>query len=318
MFNKKLLFFFISFVLVTATVFAQQDTTTVEDDDDFFSENHDNHWWKNWDENWMDWEFRGTPFIEVNYGLGNFNQKNMTYDFAKVGSGELKLGYSTRQSFFEERIIDFKDHYFFISRLGSDMEGTTAKANELRSSMWRFGFSSRSGYGYKLGDLYILPYNASGIVWARIDIKDFPPSVWPAIYPPLQTQLDAEADNDFLNRIDKTFRFGTSAESGINFDFDSKIGFNVGYETSVLFPRHMFWKHAGSWLIEAAGMGLLDHFIDQIGDSSPLSLPFVNAILKGAYQFAFYSLKKEKMNWPFNTEAPLTYETFKFGVTFTF
>jgi hypothetical protein len=40
--------------------------------------------------------------------------------------------------------------------------------------------------------------------------------------------------------------------------------------------------------------------------------------LKGAYQYAFYTLTKDKMNWPFNTESPLTYENFKFGVTLTF
>jgi hypothetical protein len=53
-------------------------------------------------------------------------------------------------------------------------------------------------------------------------------------------------------------------------------------------------------------------------DSSPVAGPIMNFLLKGGYSYAFYKLKSEKMNWPFNTETPLTYETIKFGLTFSF
>lgn len=317
--SKKLLLLFFAFMMLGSPLLAQVvDSTDTEDDEEFFERKHE-RWWKNWEnKDWTDWEFRGSPFLEGSYGIGKIENKNMFYDFKRTGLAELKLGYSTREDFFDEKVIEFSDKYFFLSRLGSDLIETDPKLNELRSEMWRFGFAKRSGYGYKLGELSILPYHASGVVWSRLHMKDFPPSVWPAIYPPLPGQLAAEADREFLNRINDSFRFGTNIEAGINFDIASSVGFNVGYEASVLFPRHMFWKHVGSMIIEGAGMGILEKFIDEISDSSPLSVPFVNFILKGAYSYAFHSLKKEKMNWPFNTEAPLTYETIKFGMTFTF
>ena len=317
--KKIMLLILFSLMMLSSPLVAQVvDSTESEDDEEFFERKHD-RWWRNWeDAEWLDWEFNGTPFIEGNYGIGVVKNKNMFYDFKRVGLAEVKLGYSSREDFFEKKIIEFSDKYFFISRLGSDILETDPKINELRSEMWRFGFAKRTGYGYKLGELYIMPYHASGFVWSRLHMKDFPPSVWPAVYPPLPGQIVAGADREFLDRLNNTFRFGTTVESGINFDIASSVGINVGYEATVVFPRHLFWKHLGSMVIEGAGMGMLDHFINEISDSSPLSVPLVNFILKGAYSYAFHSLKKDKMNWPFNTETPLTYETIKFGLTFTF
>jgi len=317
--QKRLLLLFFALVLFGNPLLAQiVDTTNAEEDEEFFERKRES-WWKSFEnKDWTDWEFRGAPFIEANYGIGRIENKNMYYDFKRAGQVELKLGYSTREDYFDEKIIEFSDRYFFISRLGSDLIETDPKLNQMRSEMWRFGFAKRKGYGYKLGNFSVMPYNASGYVWTRLHMKDFPPNVWIAIYPPPPGQAEAIADREFLDRVNNSFRFGTNTEAGINFDIASSVGFNVGYEASVLFPRHMFWKHLGSMIIEGAGMGLLEKFIDEISDSSPMSVPFVNFVLKGAYSYAFHHLKKDKMNWPFSTEAPLTYETIKFGMTFTF
>lgn len=313
----KKVFSILLILFMTINLFAQQVDST-ETEDDFFKEKPKKHWWNNWDNDWKMWELKGVPFIEVNYGLGNFKQKEMNYDFAPVGLVELKLGYSSQKNFHEEKVIKFSDKYFFISRIGSDLNSQNSKVDELRSTMWRFGFSKRKGYGYKFNNFYVLPYNSSGIVWSGIDMKNYPPSVWPAVYPPLEGQLKAEADIRFLERINQSLKFGTTSESGINFDIAKSVALNFNYESTVIFPRYLFWKHLGSFVIEFAGAGLLDKFIDSIASSSPISLPFVNFLLKGAYQYAFYTLKKDKMNWPFNTESPLTFENFKLGLTFTF
>jgi hypothetical protein len=125
-------------------------------------------------------------------------------------------------------------------------------------------------------------------------------------------------DREILNRYDKEFRFGTLVEGGVRFEAGQAVSLNVGYEAAVIFPRHLFWKHLGSFVIEESGKGALEYFIERVMDSSPAAAPIINVILKSAYSYAFYALKKDNMNWPFNTETPLTYETFKFGVTFVF
>lgn len=316
MYKKVLLYIMI--IVSSINLIAQEIDSTKIEEDNFFKNKHKKHWWKKWEYDWSAWELKGKPFMEFNYGLSSFEQKDMTYDFAKVGLVELKLGYSSRKNFHEEKVVEFRDRYFFVSRLGANLKSNETKLNELNSTMWRFGFSKRSGYGYKLNEFFILPYNSIGIVWAGLDMKNYPPMIWPAVYPPLEGQIKAEKDAHFLDRINQKMKFGITRESGINLNFASSIGVNIGYETSVLFPRYLVWKHFGSFIVESIGYGLLDRFIDEVSDSSPISLPFVNFLLKGAYQYAFYSLTKDKMNWPFDSEAPLTYETLKFGITYTF
>ena len=58
--------------------------------------------------------------------------------------------------------------------------------------------------------------------------------------------------------------------------------------------------------------------INKIFKSSPAAGPVVNFLLKNALAYGIYELRKDKMNWPFKSEAPITYDQFKFGVTFVF
>jgi hypothetical protein len=310
---KKLFYaLIIMFVLSAPNFYAQ-----VEDSTEYVEK--DEGWWQKWDEQeWFNWEFHGKPFIELNYGLGEISRKDFYYNFATNGAGEIKLGYASNESIYEDyNISEFHDRYFFISRLGSNLSSSDAKSSELRFDMWRFGFSKRKGYGYNIGPISIIPYHAEGFIWSRLNMKNFPADVFKLSDPP-EAYIQGNLDTHFLNRINGEFKFGTTVESGINLNLASTIGFNVGYESTVVFPRHMFWKHLGSMIIESAGLNMLDHFIEEVADASPMAAPLVNAILKGAYSYAFYILKKDKMNWPFETEAPLTTETFKFGITFTF
>jgi hypothetical protein len=262
------------------------------------------------------WRFHGNPFIEVNYGMGTPKSDKLVSKFADVGLLEVKLGYSTVNSFNED-IVDFNDKFVFVSRLAADIKTPDATLGVMKSSMLRIGLEERSGYGYKFGDLAILPYISRGAAWSRLLMIDYPAQFYLNLKPPMSLQ-DAINDTDILNRYHDNVRFGTVWEAGIRLDYSKSISLDAGYQASVVFPRYMFWKHVGSAIIEEAGLKVLDHFIDEVSDSSPYVAPIVNFLLKNGFSYAFYALKKEKMNWPFETEAPLTYETFKVGLTFTF
>jgi len=201
--------------------------------------------------------------------------------------------------------------FSFISKLATKFQ-SEKKAAFLSSELLRFGFGKRNGYGYDFENVRILPYTQNGIVWSKLQMKDFPTAIFPGI-----TNDNAKDDTEILKRYDGSFRFGTLAEGGIQLEVGS-VSLNVGYEATVVFPRHMVWKHLGSYAIEMIGLNALDRFIDEVLDSSPAAGPIVNFLLKSGFTYAFYTLKKEKMNWPFKTETPLTYEMMKFGVTFTF
>jgi len=298
-------------LLTNINLFAQNGKDSTD-------EKWDNDKWYDWDNyEWFGWEFHGKPFIELNYGFGTPKHNKLVSKFADVGLAEIKLGYAAQDSYYFDNIIEFHDKYSFVSRLSSDLQSTSTTIGEMKSDLWRFGFANRSGYGYKVKNISILPYHGGGFVWSKLDMIDYPAKFYLLTNPPMRID-DAIRDTDVLNRFHDAFRFGTLSEGGIRIEVASFASMDIGYEATVIFPRHLFWKHIGSLLIEEGTIGLLNHFIDEVADSSPYAAPVVNFLLKNGLSYAFYSLKKGNMNWPFATEAPLTYETFKVGITFTF
>ncbi|HCY75891.1 MAG TPA: hypothetical protein DHV28_08205 [Ignavibacteriales bacterium] len=308
----KLLIIFL-IVASTTSIIAQKDSTKTEEDWDW-------HW--NWDDmdDWGDWSVdfglhKSRPAISLQYGLADLSRNDVQSQFVDPNLLEFKLGYiKERKAWETDYIIKHNYQFLYLSNESNNLSGKEAVGNEIESDMWRFGLGKLSGYGYKLGEsATIIPYYASGMNWSNIDFK----------YPNILTidPLDPFAydkDRDVLNLYDESFRFGTSSEGGIRFKLIDHIMLDAGYERSIVFQRHLFWKWAGSAVIELAAQGLLDGFISKVFESSPAAGPVVNFLLKNALAYGLYELRQKKMNWPFNTEAPVSYDQFKFGVTFVF
>ena len=311
MFRKIFLFASVVIFLTSINLLAQNEQDSTDE------KWHDDNWydWENYE--WFGWEFHGQPFIELNYGLGITKHDKLVSKFADVGLAEIKLGYATQESYYSDNIIEFHDKYSFVSKFSADLKSSSVTLGDMRSDLWRFGFAKRSGYGFKIKDLSILPYHGSGFVWSKLNMVDYPATIYMITNPPMNLQ-EARDDTDILNRFHDAFRFGSISEGGVRVEVASFASIDFGYEASVIFPRHLFWKQIGSSIIEESAIGVLNHFIDEVGDSSPYAAPIVNFLLKNGLSYAFYSLRKTNMNWPFSTETPLTYETFKFGLTFTF
>ncbi len=249
--------------------------------------------------------FRGSsPFVEFNLGIGKPNYKLLNSTFASTGLVELKLGYQKIDSSNANNILRISNKFIFFSNTSTNLS-TEKSTKELKSNLWRFGIGRREGYGYRSGSVTIFPYYQYAFVWSQ---------------PKLNTPDKTKFKKDYLiiNRINNNIRFGTSTEGGITLGFGKLLSLDASYETSVIFPRYLFFKQAGSFLAEAAAQALLNNFIDTIIKSSPSAGPIVYFVLKNTLSYAFYSLKRDNMNWPFSSEAPLTYKTFKVGLMFTF
>jgi hypothetical protein len=96
------------------------------------------------------------------------------------------------------------------------------------------------------------------------------------------------------------------------------LAIDASYERSIVYPRHLFWKWGMGMIIEGAGQGLVNLFVEKILDSSPLAAPIVNFLLKNALSYGIYELRQDKMNWPFETVAPLAFDQFKIGISIVF
>ena len=251
------------------------------------------------------------PFIELNYGISTLRHKNVSTEFKNPGLAGIRIGYATIKKQKENYILEENESYIFASYLTSDLNFNTESGIKVNPDGWNLGFGNKDGFGYKLNNFAIIPYIQSSIFWSNIktalpDIRTFSGDFY------------NKQTRDALSYYDGSFRFGTSSEAGIDINFSKLISFSGSYETVVIFPRHLFWKQVGSYFLENFSLVVADYFVEEVMKSAPAAGPIVNFFLKNGLSFAFYKLKQTKMNWPFASAAPLTYETFKIGIKFTF
>lgn len=305
--NKSNLLFIAFILFLSTNIFSQDDSTNIDD-------NWKWHWgWQDWDdfEDWeLDFGFHNThPAISLQYGLAKMNREDLQTQFVDPGLIELKLGYiKDKDAWRTDYIIKHSYKYLYLSNESNKLAGKETVRTEIESDMWRFGFGRSSGYGYKLGESSaIIPYYSYTMNWSNIDF-DFPNIL----------TLVPDPDNDVLNLYDESFRFGTSSEGGVRIKVIDNLMLDAGYERSIVFQRHLFWKWAGSAIIETAAQGLIDGFVSEVFESSPAAGPIVNFLLKNGLAYGIYELRQKKMNWPFSSEAPIAIDQFKFGVTVVF
>jgi hypothetical protein len=288
-------FLLILFLLaVPFSLFAQEDSTAADD--------YDFKW------EWNDFihfsDFHKAPTVSLDYGKANLNNRSIGSDLADNYSVEAKIGYTYEdEMFFYDNIIKYRSRYLLLSNFSKNFGKLPAGSNGLESDMWRFGIVHSNGYGYRLGTASIIPYHSGSFIWSRINFEN---------------ELIHPSDRQNLEMYDESFRFGTSSQTGIRIRAISGLVFEAGYERSLIFSRHLFWKWSISSLIEVASQGLLDNFVNRIMKSSPGAAPVMSAILKGALSYGIYELRQSNMNWPYDTEPPLAYDQFKFGMSFVF
>lgn len=245
------------------------------------------------------------PSISIEFGLSKIKRKDVEGEFSKNNLLNLKLGYTNMKiSEYSPSITRYKYRYFYLANNSTNLAGGKKNSEEISTNSWRFGYGESSGYGYKLGkESTITTYYTYSIDWTRMDFKDS------AFY---------QVDQRIFNLYDEAFRFGNSSEAGLKIQPIDFLTLEAGYERSQVFQRHLFWKWAGSSIIELASQGILDAFINEIMKSSPKAGPVVFVILKGALAYGIYELRLDKMNWPFKSPKPITFDNIKFGMTFMF
>jgi len=241
------------------------------------------------------------PYIGLNYGMTQLKSSLSNQNFQEIGRVSLKLGYYTQENYDSDYLIKHKNKYIYLNYFSEDLYKAKI-VQPVQISAWQFGFGNEKGYGYKFGPAAIIPYVVSDYSWTQIKYdlsKTGPDSVLLGLY------------YDF-------FRFGQTAGSGIQLQIFPLISLDANYSFGLVFPRHLFWKHLGSLVVEEIASSSLDWFIKKIIKFTPEAVPIVNFVLKSGLSYAFFELRKDKMNWPFNTASPLTHESFNLGMKFNF
>ena len=243
------------------------------------------------------------PFVEFGYGIDWIRHKNLEAEFPTIGALEVKAGYLSVEVL-EHGVVKLDDRFIHGTWYGSDLGSGSGGTAGLEPTLGRFGFGTRYGYGYDLKNAAIVPYFTSSVSWTELSTGR------PATL--------GETDADILDRYEGTFRFGPSAEAGIRFNIGPTFSLTGGYEVNIVYPRFVFWEWLGSYSLAAIANGVVMWFGEDILEDSPMLGPIAIFVIRGAMAWGVYQLWREEMNWPFNSETPLTHETVKFGLNVTF
>ncbi len=242
------------------------------------------------------------PSLSFAYGFSDFSIDASGADFAPAASLGVELS--------SESEFDIKDHDFVkLYRYGGlavvftgTSLGSEAAANEVDAESWRFGSASRNGFSYVLGDDQRLTlYHSKTFAWSNVNIRSRP------------AELDAFTNAE-LDVFGSDIHFGTRTEAGIRGRLLPPLVLELRFERSIVFRRHIFFKWLGSELVEDLGQGIVDAFVRVVLKRNADMAPIVAFLLKNGLSYGIYELRSDKMNWPFDTEAPLLTDTFKIGI----
>ncbi len=246
--------------------------------------------------------YQSAPIISFNYGTSDVDLEDIKESFEDINLVEIYLGNMRFNSLKNSSsVLSYKSNYFSIMNITSEF--SKSDFNKLDFNLWRFSLNRDNGYGYKIGLQRLIFYNSTGMSWSHLEVED---------------SIIIQEDKSKIDLYNNDIRFGSRAEGGIKLQVIPQLILDLNYERSIVFPRHLFWKATGSFLIEAFSQFFLDEFIDLIRESSPIATPIVNFILKNGLSYAIYEFRKEKMNWPFTSTSPLMNNSIKFGLTFVF
>lgn len=264
-----------------------------------------------WDEEedfWKDvkiWTGR-RPLIDLSYGTLRQTLPGLVQETGRRGSVELRLG-SSRMDPLDgySPVLKHRESSLGVAMISTDLASDPAPP-ALGTTSWRVNAWRSDGYGYALNDGAdaVLLLGAGGALsWTRLAVDDS------ILSPP---------DRELLGLWDGAFRFGSSMEARVGLQVAPLLTIHGGFERSLVYRRHLFGKWLGSAALEGiAGWGL-DRFLERIEKAAPEALPVVHFVLKNALAYGFSQLRREKMNWPFASEAPLVDEGFRAGITFVF
>lgn len=245
------------------------------------------------------------PTIELTYSSTTATHKNLSDNsIAGFGILEGRIGNTKQQTSLKHPNL-LKEHtsYLYLGGGATSLGAISTSNGGAESGLWRFGIGGNTGRGWKFGDMGLLLTYGSAMTWSDFTFDD---TATLTKIPMLK--------NDYHD----AFRFGKTVEGGIGVKLSNDIALNIGYEQTSVFPRHLVFYWLTSEVIEGIAQGVAEAFIRKIEKSSPKSAPVVAFLLHNGIGFGTGLLRKNKMNWPFDTAPALLYSGLKANVSFRF
>jgi hypothetical protein len=177
-----------------------------------------------------------------------------------------------------------------------------------------------NGFGMKA------PKASVGAVLGKIEVKMFFPL--PLDFSWFKFKMNnypasfTREEINFLENYNGNFKFSSGREYGLGLNFGKHFGINFGYECRFFHPSYKFLQQQVGNLIEFALYPVAYAFTYARIMSARTYYDFFTGLalflLPEAASFGILQLKKNSVNWPFSSEAPLYYNAFKISANVFF
>ncbi len=248
-----------------------------------------------------------SPAIGLFGGTTSFGRKDLSAPVEQAIAFGIDLGFRRTNTIGATAVTSTHSDGIIMSyHKGADVVAITSGISPESIDAFRIGVASRNGYGYKFGsgiEGVSFLHGSSALSWTVLNAAG---------------DSLAIATNQPLARFGSSLRFGEAWMPAIEFRVADPVSIQLQYTWAQVYPRHMFWYWLGSGTIEAVADGLTVWFVKEIAQASPLATPVMYFLLRNGVSAAFKALRANRMNWPFNTEAPLNMHTFSIGATVVF
>lgn len=208
----------------------------------------------------------------------------------------------------EERIMGD----FTLSGFYQFSKQHSLKSGDFRMEYSGFGIKApRASVGAVLGKVEIkmffpIPFDLS---WFKFNMDNFPGSF-------------SEKEINFLKNYNDNIKFSSGREYGLGFNFGKHFSLNLGYECRFFHPSYKFLQqqvgnfmelsvYAVSYALSYARIMSARTVLDGLTGVSLFLFP-------EAVSFGILQLKKNSINWPFSSEAPLYYNSLKISANVYF
>ncbi|MFN3386213.1 MAG: hypothetical protein ACK42Y_06445 [Candidatus Thermochlorobacter sp.] len=241
--------------------------------------------------------------FETSYGFANLSLPEFAQPIASTLHLEAMFGIKrylfSRHS---KALVDYAHPHAFASyyTVLTAPAQTGIGAKTVTMTLFRIGLGIRDGIGYRLENMAITPTINSAMLLAR----------------PVFSRLPQDPDSASRAVRFSALHFGTLTAAGIELQAAAMFAINFNYDWMLLFPKFMPWQFIGSHILQWGLQIGAGYFIDAVFGAAPQLLPVAHFLLKNALNFALYTLRLNRMHFPFESEAPLSVQTFKVGISF--
>lgn len=279
--------------------------------------------------NWM---------VHTNLGGSFLNHKEITSKFNPIGFFGAEINYR----FIEpgQNFLSNKYQYNWGSRINfigasfnfhSDKISFLNKnSNKISSEIIKFQFSNYQGSGCLQRDFKFYPYYNTTFGYnyflfnpnkETMDADEFIIPVSYMLFAPNNIVFakpnfyTPEPNMNSFPEYDNKIKIGSSRETGFMIQFHNKLNLKFGYECTIIYPQYVWLQNQTSNLIESSIQNLFGFMllmIDYIAANEISS--FSDYIINSFISMGFQNLRKSKMHWPHNSNKPLYFDSFKFGI----